>query len=125
MLKHLVLFTMLLFSGAAQSTYAQTDQTKHPSKQCEATTKKGTRCKNRTTNGSSYCHVHKDKTGSDTAPSSATQATGAHLTSQYSTDAPPPAQCKAMTREKKQCKRSARIDGYCTQHYNMHVAGTL
>ena len=33
------------------------------------------------------------------------------------------AKCKAITQKGTQCTRTAKIDGYCKQHYNMHHSG--
>ncbi|MBP5386491.1 MAG: hypothetical protein J6Y97_03790 [Prevotella sp.] len=94
MKKYILFSLMLLLSCSVQDTSAHELQ----AKQCVATTKKGTRCKLNSLENSKYCHVHQAKS-------------------------PVVSQCKAKTKEGKRCSRAAKTDGYCTQHYNMHIDG--
>ena len=68
--------------------------------QCEAITKKGTRCKNNALKDSKYCQVHQAKD-------------------------PKVQQCKAITQKGERCSRAATNSGYCKQHYEMHKAGKI
>ena len=95
MIKALLLSIMLFVSFPTQYAIAQ----KQP-KRCEATTKKGTRCKNNAVNNTKYCQVHKAKS-------------------------PSVQQCKAKTKNGTRCSREAKTSGYCTQHYRMHLEGKL
>ena len=94
-LKAALLSILLLLSIPTQSVIAQTQP-----KRCEATTKKGTRCKNKALKNSKYCQVHQAKS-------------------------PNVQQCKAKTQSGTRCSRAAKTDGYCTQHYKMHLEGRL
>ena len=67
---------------------------------CEATTKKGTRCKNKALERSKYCQVH--------------QAKDSNV-----------AQCKAKTKSGTRCSRAAKTSGYCQQHYKMKLQGKI
>ena len=57
-LKLLLLTAALLLMSPTHSTFAQSSTT---TKRCEATTKKGTRCKNTAVNNTKYCQVHQAK----------------------------------------------------------------
>ena len=94
-LKAALLSILLLTSVPAQIVMAQTQ-----TKRCVATTKKGTQCKNNALRGSKYCQVHQAKS-------------------------PSVQQCKAMTKSGTRCSRAAKTNGYCTQHYKMHLEGKL
>ena len=96
-LKPLLLTAALLLMSPAPSTYAQSSTT---AKRCEATTKKGTRCKNTAVNNTKYCQVHQAKS-------------------------PNVQQCKAKTKSGSRCSREAKTSGYCKQHYQMHLEGKL
>lgn len=96
-LKPLFLTATLLLMSPAHSTYAQSSTT---AKRCEATTKKGTRCKNTAVNNTKYCQVHQAKS-------------------------PNVQQCKAKTKSGSRCSREAKTSGYCKQHYQMHLEGKL
>lgn len=89
---------MLLLSFPTLCVSAQNQ----PAKRCEATTKKGTRCKNTAVNNTKYCQVHQAKS-------------------------PNVQQCKAKTKTKSgsRCSREAKTSGYCKQHYQMHLEGKL
>ena len=67
---------------------------------CEALTKKGTRCKNKSLERSKYCRVH--------------QAKDANV-----------AQCKAKTKSGTRCSKAAKTMGFCTQHYKMKLEGKI
>lgn len=95
MIKALFLSIMLLMSFPVQNAIAQTQP-----KRCEATTKKGTRCKNKAVNNTKYCQVHQSKSASVQ-------------------------QCKAKTKKGTRCSRGAKTGGYCAQHYKMYVEGKL
>lgn len=94
-LKAALLSILLLLSVPAQIVSAQTRP-----KQCEAITKKGTRCKNNALMNSKYCQVHQAKS-------------------------PNVQQCKAKTQSGTRCSRAAKTEGYCTQHYKMHLEGKI
>ena len=90
-------FTAMLFMGAPiQNAYAQQPKPKL----CQATTKKGTRCKREAEPNSKFCDVHQAKD-------------------------PKVKQCKAMTKNGSRCSRAAKSDGYCTQHLKMHKEGKI
>lgn len=95
MLISLVFSIILIITSPALSP-SQIQQTH----QCVATTKKGTRCKNKALKGSNYCQVHQAKS-------------------------PNVAQCKAQTKSGTRCSRAAKYSGYCKQHYDMYKAGKL
>jgi len=95
MLKAIVLSFVLFLSVPAQNVISQTLP-----KRCEATTKKGTRCKNKAVNNTKYCQVHQAKS-------------------------PSVQQCKAKTRSGTRCSKAAKTSGYCTQHYKMHLEGKI
>ena len=84
-----VLAAVLMVMTPSQSSYAQNSTTV---KRCEATTKKGTRCKNTAVNNTKYCQVHQAKS-------------------------PNVQQCKAMTKSGSRCSIGAKTSGYCKQHY--------
>ncbi len=86
---------LLLLSVPPQPVIAQ-----NQSKRCEATTKKGTQCKNKAINNTNYCQVHQAQS-------------------------PNVAQCKARTQSGTRCSRPAKTAGYCTQHYKMHREGRI
>ena len=96
-LKPLLLTAALVLMCPAQSAYAQSSTT---AKRCEATTKKGTRCKNTAVNNTKYCQLHQAKS-------------------------PNVQQCKAKTKSGSRCSREAKTSGYCKQHYQMHLEGKL
>ena len=96
-LKSLLLTAALMLMSPAQGLYAQSSTT---AKRCEATTKKGTRCKNTAVNNTKYCQVHQAKS-------------------------PSVQQCKAKTKSGSRCSREAKTSGYCKQHYQMHLEGKL
>jgi hypothetical protein len=99
MIKAFLISLMLLMSFPAPNVSAQG----HPTKRCIATTKKGTRCKNKAVKGSKFCQFHKKK----------------RLNSQVK-------RCKAITKTTgKQCSRAVKKNGYCTQHYKMYMEGRL
>lgn len=83
---------LLLLSFPTENMLAQSQT----SKRCEATTKKGTRCKNKAVNNTKYCQVHQAKS-------------------------PSVSQCKAKTKNGTRCSREAKKSGYCKQHYKMYV----
>ena len=92
-----LLSVLLLFlSCPTQDVIAQ----KQPYKRCEATTKKGARCKNKAVNNTKYCQVHQAKS-------------------------PSVKQCKANTKNGTRCAREAKTSGYCKQHYKMYKEGKL
>lgn len=95
MIKALFLSIMMFVSLPIQNI---TDQTQP--KRCEATTKKGSRCKNNAVNNTRYCQVHQAKS-------------------------PSVQQCKAKTKNGSRCSREAKISGYCKQHYKMFHEGKL
>lgn len=95
MIKAIILSIMLFVCYPPQNAIAQSQP-----KRCEATTKKGTRCKNEAVNNTKYCQVHQAKS-------------------------PSVQQCKAKTKSGTRCSRAAKTSGYCTQHYNMHLEGKL
>ena len=95
MIKALLLSVMLFVSIPTQNVIAQSQ-----SKRCEATTKKGTRCKNNAVNNTNYCHVHQAKS-------------------------PSVQQCKAKTKRGTRCSRASKTAGYCSQHYKMYIEGKL
>ena len=92
MKKAIILFMMLVMSMPTMEVLAQNV----PTKRCEATTKKGTRCKNKAVGNTKYCKVHQTKSQSVK-------------------------QCKAITKSGERCSRAAKTSGYCTQHYNKIV----
>ena len=92
-----VLAAVLMVMTPSQSSYAQSSTT---AKRCEATTKKGTRCKNTAVNNTKYCQVHQAKS-------------------------PNVQQCKAMTKSGSRCSIGAKTSGYCKQHYQMPLEGKL
>lgn len=94
-MKALLLSLLLFLSFPMQNAIAQTQP-----KRCEATTKKGTRCKNQAVNNTKYCQVHQAKS-------------------------PTIEQCKARTKSGTRCSRAAKTSGYCTQHYKMYIEGKL
>ena len=94
-LKAVLLSAMLFLCAPTQSIIAQTRP-----KQCEAITKKGTRCKNKAIKNTKYCQVHQAKS-------------------------PNVLQCKAKTQSGTRCSRAAKTEGYCTQHYKMHLDGKI
>lgn len=94
-LKAALMSILLLVSVPSQNVMAQTQ-----SKRCEAITKQGTQCKNKALKNSKYCQVHQAKS-------------------------PNVQQCKAKTKSGTRCSRAAKTDGYCTQHYKMHLEGKL
>ena len=94
-LKATLLSILLLLSVPTQNVSAQTRP-----KQCEAITKKGTRCKNKAIKNTKYCQVHQAKS-------------------------PNVLQCKAKTQSGTRCSRAAKTEGYCTQHYKMHLEGKI
>lgn len=93
-MKTILLSLMLLVSAPTLYVSAQSQ----PAKRCEATTKKGTRCKNQAVNSTKYCKVHQAKS-------------------------PSVKQCKATTKNGTRCSRAAKESGYCKQHYNMYKEG--
>ena len=95
MIKALLLSVMLFVSIPTQNVIAQPQP-----KRCEATTKKGTRCKNNAVNNTKYCQVHQAKS-------------------------PSVQQCKAKTKSGTRCSREAKTSGYCTQHYKMYLEGKI
>lgn len=97
MIKCLFLTAMLFLGAPIQNAYAQ--QQPQP-KQCQATTKKGIRCKRNAEPNSKYCDVHLAKD-------------------------PKVKQCKATTKSGDRCSRAAKADGYCTQHLKMHKEGKM
>lgn len=58
LLKSFPLIAALIVVSPTQGLYAQSSTT---AKRCEATTKKGTRCKNTAVNKTKYCQVHQAK----------------------------------------------------------------
>jgi len=90
MMKTFIISLMLLLIFPTLYVYAQ-DQ---PSQRCEATTKKGTRCKNKAVNNTKYCQVHQ-------------------------ANSPSVKQCKATTKNGTRCSRVAKYSGYCKQHYQI------
>ena len=96
-LKLLLLTAALLIMSPTHSTFAQSSTT---TKRCEATTKKGTRCKNTAVNNTKYCQLHQAKS-------------------------PNVQQCKAMTKSGSRCPIGAKTSGYCKQHYQMPLEGKL
>ena len=92
-----VLAAVLMVMTPSQSSYAQSSTT---AKRCEATTKKGTRCKNTAVNNTKYCQLHQAKS-------------------------PNVQQCKAMTKSGSRCSIGAKTSGYCKQHYQMPLEGKL
>ena len=94
MKKVIILSMVFLLCFPTQCMLAQSQ----PSKRCEATTKKGTRCKNKAVNNTKYCKVHQAKS-------------------------PSVSQCKAKTKKGTRCSREAKNSGYCKQHYNMYFEG--
>ena len=100
-MKALFLSLVLFLSFPIENVVAQTQtQTQTQTQRCEATTKKGTRCKNQAVNNTKYCQVHQAKS-------------------------PTVQQCKATTKSGTRCSRAAKTSGYCTQHYNMYIQGKL
>ena len=100
-MKALLFSLFLLLSLPTQFAIAQTQtQNQPPKKRCEATTKKGTRCKLEAIENSKFCYVHQAK-------------------------APNVQQCKAKTKSGSRCSRAAKTSGYCTQHYKMYQEGKL
>ena len=95
MIKALLLTFMLLCSCPAQYVIAQAQP-----KRCEATTKKGTRCKNKAVKKTKYCQVHQAKS-------------------------PSVQQCRAKTKKGTRCTREAKTSGYCKQHYKIFREGKL
>lgn len=98
MKKLLFLFMMMLLPCTQLS--ANDVIQKESTKRCEATTKKGTRCKAKALEKSKYCRAH--------------QANSSKVV-----------QCKAKTKEGTRCTRAAKSSGYCTQHYKMKKEGKL
>ena len=96
-LKPLLQTAALMLMTPSHSSYAQSPTT---AKRCEATTKKGTHCKNTAVNKTKYCQVHQAKS-------------------------PNVQQCKAKTKSGSRCSREAKTFGYCKQHYQMHLEGKL
>lgn len=86
---------ILFASSPTQDSYVTSS---YATQRCEATTKKGTRCKNNALKGSKYCQIHK-------------------------ANDPKVKQCKATTQKGERCSRAATKEGYCTQHYNMYKKG--
>ena len=97
MIKCLFLTAMLFLGAPVYNVYAQPEPKQ---KQCQATTKKGTRCKREAEPNSKFCDVHQAKD-------------------------PKVKQCKAMTKSGSRCSRAAKADGYCTQHLKMHKEGKI
>lgn len=97
-MKNILLGAMLTLCLSAPSTTAFAQA--KPKAQCQATTKKGTRCKNKAIDNSRYCQVHQSKS-------------------------PTVAQCKAKTKSGQRCSRASKTAGYCQQHYSMHLQGKL
>lgn len=95
MIKTLFLSIVLFVSVSTQYIIAQPQP-----KRCEATTKKGTRCKNKAVNNTKYCQVHQAKS-------------------------PSVQQCKAKTKSGTRCSREAKMSGFCSQHYKMYLKGKL
>lgn len=93
-MKVLLLSLMLLVSAPTLYASPQNQSTKR----CEATTQKGTRCKNKAVNNTKYCQVHQAKSQ-------------------------PVKKCKATTKDGTRCSRDAKTSGYCKQHYKMHKEG--
>ena len=95
------MFKFILLSLALMAPNPTQDTPNLPTpSRCEAITKKGTRCKNKPRPNSKYCYVHQTKDSKVK-------------------------KCKATTKAGTQCSRAAKIDGYCTQHYNMYKQGKL
>ena len=94
-MKTAFLSILLLLSVPTQYVIAQSQP-----KRCEAITKKGTQCKNKAINNTKYCQVHQAKS-------------------------PNVQQCKARTQSGTRCSRAAKTNGYCTQHYKMHIEGKI
>ena len=94
-MKLIVLCLMMLLTYPSNNVIAQTQL-----KRCEATTKKGTRCKNNAVNNTKYCQVHQAKS-------------------------PSVQQCKAKTKSGTRCSREAKTSGYCKQHYKMFLERKL
>lgn len=92
-MKALLLSLLLFLSFPMQNVIAQTQP-----KRCEATTKKGTRCKNQAVNNTKFCQVHQ-------------------------ANSPTVQQCKGKTRNGTRCSRASKTLGYCTQHYKMYLEG--
>lgn len=93
-MKKLVL-SLLLMSFAASGIYAQRPKiAESDSTRCLAISHRGIQCKLERIEGKEYCSIH------------------------IAND-PTVARCKAKTNSGKQCRRAAKKDGLCTQHYNI------
>ena len=97
MIKCLFLTAMFFLGTPIQNAYAQPEP---QPKQCQATTKKETRCEREAEPNSKFCDVHQAKD-------------------------PKVKQCKATTKSDDRCSRAAKADGYCTQHLKMHKEGKI
>lgn len=83
-IKILLVVAFLLANVGTLEMKAQPQQ----QERCAATTKQGTRCKNKAVNNTKYCQVHKAKF-------------------------PSVQQCKAKTKSGTRGSREAKISGYC------------
>jgi len=72
--------------------------------QCIGYTKKGTRCKHKTSLGNGYCYQHSVKKNSK------------NVVSYYKKQASSSYKCGARTKSGKPCKRKVKQRGYCYQH---------
>ena len=100
---------ILNVDGAAFASHESVDVSANSTtRQCKATTAKGTQCSRKAQDGSEYCWQHAAKNGVSTTKTTTDSSPAKSTTSN--------GRCRATTKAGTRCTRNARSNGYCYQH---------